>query len=114
MYNRGTAYYRIVLANAGGAVSDSRPIPVFNGDMNMKVFPNPARSLAYVTWNNPSQQALSVEISDIRKMVIKKLYVSPGDSFIQVETSGMPGGIYFVTITDGMETKQTLRFVVAK
>jgi hypothetical protein len=113
-YNWGTAFYRIVLANAGGSVSYSHTIPVFKGDMSMRIFPNPSRSLAYITWNNPGQQVLSVEISDVRKMLTKKLHVSPGDSFIPLETSGMPGGIYFVTITDGRKTKQTLRLVVVK
>jgi hypothetical protein len=110
----GTSFYRLALQNAEGNISYSSTIPVGAAKTGIKIFPNPSTDHVYVSWNEMGNRPVVVEISDIRNRIIRKLNISGEDHFASIGTASIPEGIYFVTVTDGILLRRTLKLIITK
>ncbi len=109
-----TAFYRIALANADGKKSYSMVAPIIPGLSTMKIFPNPAIGSISIVWNQANNADLFIEISDAGNNLVRKQPVVKGNNFALIETSILPAGIYFVTVTDGQGLRTSSKLVVTK
>ena len=113
-YSKKTTFYRIVLANADGKNHYSLVVPVVAELNTIKIFPNPATTVTNIVWDQTSNANLFIEISDARNNLVRKQLVNKGNNFAMIETSTLPPGIYFVTITDGLDLRTSSKLFVTK
>lgn len=76
-----------------------------NGKPSIQLFPNPGNDLVHVT--HPNAQSAKLEIMDLSGRTIA-VATRPSVSGWQVDTSSLPGGIYFFSITSGLKTESLL------
>lgn len=80
------------------------------------MFPNPARDLATINFNNPSTEAVTVSVFDMTGKTIDVVNygtIAKGKQNILVNTANYSNGVYFIRLTAANQN-QTLRLVVAK
>lgn len=101
----GTTYY--VIQTAGGCVSEATAITVEvtlgTDDFDksaLKVYPNPTRSILYVTY---SQEISNVEIYNLIGQRVTT--ITPNANEGQVDMSNLASGAYFVKVTSNKATK---------
>jgi hypothetical protein len=112
--SKQTVFYRIALGNADGKNTYSMVVPVIPELSAMKMFPNPAVGATSVVWNQSSNANLYIEISDVKNNLVRKQLVAKGNNFALIETSSLPTGIYFVTVTDGQDLRACSKLFVTK
>ncbi len=130
--NQSTVYYYInAIAFTGKIMTRPMPAPegyfsftvnypvstievdnqnIFVGD----VFPNPARSLTYIPFENKINIDATVQILDVHGRVLEIIHdgiISSGDSKFFFDVSKYTSGVYFVHVVSGQE-QVTKRFVV--
>ncbi len=112
---RGTSFYRILLSDADGSENYSRTIPIVTDIQHLKLFPNPAISVARITWKQISaSQPVYVRVSDIRNTTILMQKVKPGDQFYHIDVKTLPAGIYRIQVTDQISFSESSSLVVSR
>lgn len=67
----------------------------------IRIFPNPAKDVLYISVESSSPDNLTIEFVDVVGKKIKSSYnnqVVRGVSFFQLNTSDLPGGIYWINL----------------
>jgi 2',3'-cyclic-nucleotide 2'-phosphodiesterase (5'-nucleotidase family) len=85
------------------------------GTLSMSVFPNPS-SLGYINLNLSNAEGIAtegiIELRDITGRTITSRRVAvEANQLLQVETTGIPAGLYTVSYTSGVE-RVTERFII--
>lgn len=71
-------------------------------DLDFKLYPNPAKNLAYINLNNSNGEEISLRITDITgKVVAKRSYNIQGDVQLPINTSKFEKGTYIVHLNKG-------------
>ncbi len=86
------------------------------GNEGMRIYPNPAADYAIINFNLLTNQHVNIELLDINGKIIRKIAssnFSEGNYSLQINTSDLVGGIYFIKNTVG-KTVSTKRFIVTK
>lgn len=84
--------------------------------LGVTVFPNPAQDLANINFTMPATNNVSIEVYDLAgKMVSNQTFgkIAAGQQNLQVNTTGLNAGLYFVRLLAG-NTVQTVRLAVTK
>jgi len=103
-----TVYYRLQPVDIDGRFSFSQilAIQLYKTDLQLIVYPNPAKDLLQVkTGNSPAGNA-SLIITDAtgRQMYIKHIVLQQGINSIPVNISLFSAGIYYVRLINGKES----------
>jgi len=78
------------------------------------VYPNPAANKAFITINPKNDEQLNITVYDVTgKKVMKPVYknLKAGSQLIEINTSDLNNGVYFVQLT-GNTSKTTLKLLV--
>jgi hypothetical protein len=100
------------LANGNGGSNGNNNV---DNVLEFKVFPNPVRDEATVSFNEKVQGAIRVNIIDLTGRIVKNYNwnVSAADSRFNIDFSDLQNGIYMLSCNNGVEQK-TARIVVTK
>lgn len=75
------------------------------GVSNLKIYPNPARDLFYIKFNNSSSGEYTITLKDVvgKTLLSKKLYLMSGKQKIPIDLSSHTSysGLYLLNITSG-------------
>jgi hypothetical protein len=98
--SRGTNFYRlkIVDLDAKSDYSQTR-IVSFSNDANIIISPNPAVDFVNISLVRNSSDPVMIQLSDLSGKVYKT--VTTVDSWIPLNVSALPSGVYFIRIKDG-------------
>ena len=84
------------------------------GQNNMTIFPNPATDFITVTFISQTEKSVEIELFDVTGKVINKVSTenyNRGDNTIEINTSNLPSGIYFIKkISEN--SSESKRFIV--
>jgi len=92
------------ILNAGkGNLVDAATVSInddFNNNINLNIYPNPINQNAFVSFNSPKAEKVSVEvINSIGQVVFtENLGVVNGQQHVLLDASNLQSGIYFVKI----------------
>ncbi|MBL7887341.1 MAG: YHYH protein [Flavobacterium sp.] len=82
-------------------------------DSSVKVIPNPASDLIAVQFNGIVQGNLTIELLDTNGKLIKTTQLNAGQSIGYFDVQDVYNGVYFVKISDGMNSK-SLKVLIRK
>jgi hypothetical protein len=74
-------------------------IEAISPQSSLKIFPNPSDEVVNIEWENHSEKASEVFISDLTGRITSAH--STGENFLQLDVSSLKSGIYFVTVKAG-------------
>jgi uncharacterized repeat protein (TIGR01451 family) len=104
-------FYRLKMIDNNGTFTYSRVL-VFRmnaGKSSLLVYPNPAKSDAFVVFNSLTDGKAEVRITDVTGKLIHKVYadVKKGNSVLSLDVSALAKGTYLVHITMSGVTKSS-------
>jgi hypothetical protein len=112
---RSINLYRIKLLNADGVENYSKTISVnlLPGISSLSVFPNPASSIATLTWkNNPSETPVYIEVINASMNRCMQKQVSKDENSFYLDLSRYPSGSYIITVTNHADFKESIHLLV--
>jgi hypothetical protein len=119
-YEADSLIYRLKQVDAEGSTTLSKPVMVSRGTPEeaklLGTYPNPARSQVTVRYAIPHQQIVTLSLFDPLGRQVTSLARGRDDAGrkqLQVDTSDLPSGIYFVRLRTGDVTK-TQRLMVVR
>lgn len=73
----------------------------------VSVFPNPGNSIVNISVHNDAPAAVNIAVYDLNGRRVKDLdtHAGEGDENIAVDISALPGGVYFVKVTEEQFTE---------
>lgn len=84
-----------------------------NFGFNYSVYPNPSNDIVHVNLQNTSNNALSIELTDVLGKIVyaKTNFAFAGKQDVQIDLSNLKKGIYFLCIKNalGTSTKRVVR-----
>lgn len=107
-------YYKVKQVDFNGEVKESKMIGIIS-PMSLKevaVVPNPVQDNAMVVFKTTEEQATAIEITDLAGNVIESITIDSkyGINTYAFDTKKISAGIYFVKITNNLET-QKIKFI---
>ena len=90
-----------------------RPVPAYNtavteNNVGMALYPNPATTYTMLDVN---AQDATVTVTDLQGRVLRSFAVTNTTEPVRIETDGFQAGLYFVTVSDGVN-HQTVKLSV--
>lgn len=78
----------------------------------VSLFPNPSNSNVSLTYTAKNETDLSVNVYDIagKSVIATVSHNQVGENTIQIESSALEAGVYFIELTDGVSSKK-IKFV---
>jgi hypothetical protein len=70
----------------------------------MKIYPNPAVNTTSISLENSSGNDSQLRVLDITGKIIQELQVN-GVANIEINTSNLESGIYFIQLSDGINSR---------
>ena len=72
-----------------------------------KVYPNPFSNRLFVEYASEQDNAIQLVITDLngKTLLVNKLFADKGVNQFSLDTTDLPNGIYFLSITDGQQTQ---------
>lgn len=110
----GISYYRLRLTGAGNRMVYSNIAAVKGYRIeHLSVSPNPAAQTAWLTLYTPQQGGAHISLFDARGRKVQQLpaLLGAGSNAKALDLSGLPSGVYLVTITLPDKTVRTARVV---
>jgi hypothetical protein len=102
------------LGDCNAAITRSNaPIPE-QRPTTIMLYPNPARNNTFIQINPEKDEQVSIVVYDVTgKTVVKPSYknLKSGDQLIELNTSSLNNGVYFVKVT-GSNTRSTMKLLV--
>ncbi|OYT16562.1 MAG: hypothetical protein B7C24_07180 [Bacteroidetes bacterium 4572_77] len=86
------------------------------GNMGINIYPNPASDYVIIDFQLITDQDINMELFDIKGQSIRKIassHLKEGNYNLQINTSDLSNGVYFIKSTMG-KTLSTKQFVVNK
>lgn len=106
----GLSYYRLKQTDFDGKFKYTELVAVRNNNEIFNVYPNPAGNNIEISFNTNTTEDAELKIIDVvtGKLVISQ-QISPkkGMNVIQLNTSNLSNGLYFVTLTNKFEQLKT-------
>jgi PKD repeat protein len=82
-------------------VDDAVGIEDFSKSQNVRIYPNPSEGVFFVEIEDMKSDARIDVISPISQTVFQQeLNASPGSKLVRIDLSKLPGGLYYLTLTD--------------
>ena len=84
-----------------GMTTNTRDIVFVN---QFSILPNPVQSMATVSLESTKNQSIDIEIVNIAGQIVERknnVQLQEGDNFVQLSTSDLVNGLYFVTVRNG-------------
>ncbi len=66
--------------------------------LDFQLYPNPAREMAWIALNAPSEQTLNVLLFDSAGRLVQQTFLPSGTTALPLQVSGAPSGLYFVQV----------------
>jgi hypothetical protein len=111
---KGTSYYRLAQTDYDGTTvgSDLVAVIVESSFGGLNVYPNPVEGLGYLTFNSNSDDIAVITIYDVtgKIIVVENYGAIRGDNKIELPTTDLPQGMYFITISNDKETSN-IKFI---
>ena len=82
------------------------------GDLNIKLYPNPARDYLNVQWDIPLQEEAKAKVIDVTGKVIKEFKLERGNRFYNLKTSSLKTGMYTLILTNQDGEHKMMKFAV--
>ncbi|AHJ97015.1 T9SS type A sorting domain-containing protein [Hymenobacter swuensis] len=109
----GQSYYRLAMHDEDGRVAYSSVQPVNRaGDFVLQVYPNPAREQVQVLLPTAELSA-TLELRNTRGQLVRQLRTDVGSNTAQLRTAGLPGGVYFLRVSQAGYSKTSRLVIVA-
>lgn len=112
-YN-GTSYYRLKQTDFDGKFeySDLVPVKIEEVISNPTVYPNPITNNGVLEFNTNSTEVTVITIYDVSGRIVlnKQHFTNKGINKIQLETSELTNGMYFISLKNG-NNKMNLKFI---
>jgi hypothetical protein len=83
------------------------------GDLNIKLYPNPARDYLNVQWDIPLQEEAKAKVIDVTGKVIKEFKLERGNRFYNLKTSSLKTGMYNLILTNQQGEHKMMKFAVS-
>ncbi len=97
-----------------GSIVEKRSKQVTANSADLSISPNPVKDKLLLKIENAKSLAADVEIFDNSGELVKQLQFETGSYPIQIETSDLVSGQYFLSVKSGDRKRMSLPFVVAK
>lgn len=110
----GTSYYRLKQTDFDGKFeySDIVPVKIDDNISNATIYPNPITNNGVLEFNANSTDVIVVTIYDVSGRIIlnNQHFTNKGINKIQLETSNLTNGMYFISLKNG-NNKTNLKFI---
>ena len=97
-------YVRIYQSTALSAIKSTK-------DTGLKVFPNPVKDTLYVSLYSGFNNGVMVQINDISGRVVFKEAYTQGKRNLEINTSNLNKGLYFISLNVGGTNRVTQKFI---
>ena len=98
----GKSYYRLKMVekSASSRFSSIRLIQIDQLNSNFKIYPNPVKNYATVTFNSTANQSATLFLRSMagELMVKKSIILNEGDNRVQLAVDGLSNGLYIVEL----------------
>lgn len=94
-------YGGVIFWTDGPCIADGVEEEVLLG---MKIYPNPAINNTIISLENNTSSSSELKVLDMTGKVIQNIQVN-GDQSIEINTSNLESGIYFIQLSDGMNSR---------
>jgi hypothetical protein len=99
----GRSYYRLKMVEKSGSsrYSSVRMIQIDKLEKEIKVYPNPARNnvtLRFIS-EDVENAVLKIRLLNGQVVLQNKLNINQGENNLQVQTAGLPNGIYIIELS---------------
>jgi len=102
-------FYRLNFTDYSGRTNSSKTISLDNRrtDYDVKIYPNPTSDLLTLTFNSDTNSSKTIQIinKEGKEISTRKLTTFEGTNSTEFKTANLPSGIYFIKITDEIESK---------
>ena len=102
-------YYRVKQIDNNGISKVSTIVSAKigkEGTATAFVYPNPAKSVVNVTFNDPLSSTTTISITDARGQLLLSFKANRGDVSVPVNISKLSNGIYFINILNNERTER--------
>jgi hypothetical protein len=106
----GIHRYQVIIQTPDGELMYSEYALVALLD-EVTLFPNPARNTVTVALADPFGPGDRLELFNVQGQVLQTLVIETGDTQLDLDISGLPGGTYFVRLRNGQTKWEILPFV---
>ncbi|KJS06880.1 MAG: hypothetical protein VR77_03450 [Flavobacteriales bacterium BRH_c54] len=110
----GTSYYRLKQTDFDGKFeySDIVPVKINDNISNPTIYPNPITDNGVLEFNANSTEVTVITIYDVSGRIIlnNQHFTNKGINKIQLETSNLTNGMYFISLKNG-DNKTNLKFI---
>jgi GEVED domain/Secretion system C-terminal sorting domain/Fibronectin type III domain len=107
-------FYRLKMADANASYKFSPIIKIAKSGIDEQgflLYPNPAVNNVSIALNESTKQDLQLKVINQLGQIVKSTRLIKGTHLILLDISGLPGGIYTVTLT-GREFVQTKKLII--
>lgn len=98
----GKSYYRLKMVekSASSRFSSIRPIQIDQLHSNFKIYPNPVKTYATVSFNSTANQSATLILRSVagERMIKKSIVLNEGDNRVQLAVDGLSNGLYIVEL----------------
>lgn len=77
----------------------------------ISVYPNPAKDVIHISFNNPTTQPLTLDLYNSTGMLIKKIAIANYTTNISVDLKNQKKGLYFLKLNNGNMTTQCYKLI---
>jgi len=81
-------------------------------NLDIMLFPNPARDFLNIQWNTPLQQQAKAKVIDITGKIIKEFNLEKGEQYYELNTSPLKTGMYNLILSNQEGEQKRLKFAV--
>ncbi len=81
-------------------------------DMDIQLYPNPAKSYLNISWSRVIDQELKVKVMDLTGKIIEEIAFVPGTFYYELNTQKLKTGMYNLLITNDKGEHKVLKFAV--
>ncbi len=113
IHNTANIYFdlnpAIVTNTTVNTISVTTGIPKVSDELTFQIYPNPAKDYVIIE-TDAKDIGSAIHITDITGRIVKMLWIT--GSKLQVNTNGLAGGVYFVSLIDNTRRTATRKLVV--
>ena len=110
----GTKHYRLKMINEDGKINYSHVITIYDDptEVMISLYPNPVSDKSVIVVNTVVARNLKFVIYDASGKTNRQWQqtINAGTTLLPLETTGLPGGVYFLSLDQG-DAKMLTRFV---